>query len=531
VAAPSEPLSYGGFAVVGSAGAGSVPDQFARMLPRRRDGRVFVHYDGWKSRWDEWLPMSSPRIAPANTLSAVGRGQGGGGGGYFGYVPRLPEDMLSVQAGTIIVRACHRRLVPVEHYFLVPTKPVLFSTPLLLFFVPGDTTYAKLYELVWDKVRRYAATPGFDEEKALFSNLADSPQQPPAPGVAPTSSSASAPSSPAGVAAVLDGEMAVTRVSPKGRGKKKPASTLPPFVLRRVNATGLVCSECSWNKLCSGCVIEFSDALVKLPNNATIAIDWNQAFVDAHLSSKEMDEVWDHETVLAHRKVLTRAVSFADCMAEFTRTERLTGDSRPYCSDCKQHQDADKTLGLWSTPPILVIHLKRLMHGRKLFTLVDCPLRGFDPSPYCVKRDQPNPHAIGRGMNGEVAVAADAAGATAGGDAKQNEPPLYDLFAVVNHFGSSGAGHYVTYALNRANNRWYCMDDSRVYEIDRSRVIGNSAYMLFYQRRGLTKDGYLDFLPPDVRERAGRDLGPEERRLLKEQDADGGEWCPMCSLM
>jgi len=29
--------------------------------------RIFVHYNGWPTRWDEWLPASSPRVAPFRT--------------------------------------------------------------------------------------------------------------------------------------------------------------------------------------------------------------------------------------------------------------------------------------------------------------------------------------------------------------------------------------------------------------------------------------------------------------------------------
>ena len=30
-------------------------------------GLVLIHYNGWPARWDEWLPASSPRLAPFRT--------------------------------------------------------------------------------------------------------------------------------------------------------------------------------------------------------------------------------------------------------------------------------------------------------------------------------------------------------------------------------------------------------------------------------------------------------------------------------
>ena len=29
-----------------------------------QNNQVYVHYNGWGNRWDEWIDFSSPRIAP-----------------------------------------------------------------------------------------------------------------------------------------------------------------------------------------------------------------------------------------------------------------------------------------------------------------------------------------------------------------------------------------------------------------------------------------------------------------------------------
>lgn len=34
------------------------------------DGKVLIHYNGWPSRWDEWIDFSSPRIAPFRTRTS-----------------------------------------------------------------------------------------------------------------------------------------------------------------------------------------------------------------------------------------------------------------------------------------------------------------------------------------------------------------------------------------------------------------------------------------------------------------------------
>ncbi len=42
---------------------------------------------------------------------------------------------------------------------------------------------------------------------------------------------------------------------------------------------------------------------------------------------------------------------------------------------------------------------------------------------------------------------------------------MYDLYAVSNHFGNVGYGHYTAYGKNPDNNKWYNFDDSSVSEV------------------------------------------------------------------
>ena len=58
---------------------------------------------------------------------------------------------------------------------------------------------------------------------------------------------------------------------------------------------------------------------------------------------------------------------------------------------------------------------------------------------------------------------------------------LYDLYAVSNHFGSMGFGHYTAYVKN--NDEWYEMDDSSVSRVDPRDVAGSQCYVLFYRRQ------------------------------------------------
>jgi len=62
---------------------------------------------------------------------------------------------------------------------------------------------------------------------------------------------------------------------------------------------------------------------------------------------------------------------------------------------------------------------------------------------------------------------------------------IYDCFAVSNHFGNVGFGHYTAFGKSVTNDKWYNFDDSHASPCrDAKDVITNSAYSLFYRMRG-----------------------------------------------
>jgi ubiquitin C-terminal hydrolase len=89
-----------------------------------------------------------------------------------------------------------------------------------------------------------------------------------------------------------------------------------------------------------------------------------------------------------------------------------------YCPGCKEHRQASKKLDLWRLPEILIIHLKRFSYSRytknKLETSVDFPIHDLDLSRYI------------RDRSGQMSN-------------------HYQLYAVSNHYGGMGGGHYTAY--------------------------------------------------------------------------------------
>lgn len=68
----------------------------------------------------------------------------------------------------------------------------------------------------------------------------------------------------------------------------------------------------------------------------------------------------------------------------------------------------------------------------------------------------------------------------------QDVEPVYDLYAVSNHFGGLGGGHYTAYC-KVDEEHWYCFDDSHTYEVTQDKVMSEAAYVLFYRRRAETR--------------------------------------------
>ena len=101
----------------------------------------------------------------------------------------------------------------------------------------------------------------------------------------------------------------------------------------------------------------------------------------------------------------------------------------------------------------------------KLEDKVEFPLTGLDMSPYALC------HEDGLG---------------------QAVKPIYDLYAVSNHYGSLAFGHYTAYSKNPETNNWYDFNDSSVNIFSdmstESEVVSNAAYVLYYIRRDFFPD-------------------------------------------
>jgi ubiquitin carboxyl-terminal hydrolase 4/11/15 len=149
------------------------------------------------------------------------------------------------------------------------------------------------------------------------------------------------------------------------------------------------------------------------------------------------------------------AIKVTDCLELFTRREVLTGSESWICPSCDERRDAFKDLGLWRLPRVLILQLKRFSSDGKTRTkleeFVDFPLR-------------------------DLALEEWASNGAEKGSA-------YDLFAVVNHVGGLGGGHYTAFAKDLHSEQWFSFDDARVAPVPRDRVASSAAYILFYRKQ------------------------------------------------
>lgn len=173
------------------------------------------------------------------------------------------------------------------------------------------------------------------------------------------------------------------------------------------------------------------------------------------------------------------------CLTHYTRAERLGQDDAWRCPQCQRYMPVVKTLGLWSLPDILVIHLKRFRQqpkGRtstKLTTMVEFPLNDFDMTPHLAHRnssaESPGHSRSPRRRYSKTSTL-------------NHHDNVYDLYAICYHHGDDlETGHYTAACKNPYDRHWYKFDDSRVTRIEDEcaydELVNNTAYMLFYKRQ------------------------------------------------
>ncbi|KAK3602943.1 hypothetical protein CHS0354_039361 [Potamilus streckersoni] len=272
----------------------------------------------------------------------------------------------------------------------------------------------------------------------------------------------------------------------------------PPFFLKPVAQDGLGLSGQDGERL-----KDEGDAPLDLSGLRFLSMDWknnekNPGYV--LVQTKELEVENDESMMTASLDVNTAHLS--QCLELFTEPEVLSQEEAWYCPQCKEHREATKQMSIWKLPHTLIVQLKRFSFRNfilrdKIDKMVEFPVRGLDLSSYYV------------------------------GTRPANEPPpIYDLYAVVNHHGGILGGHYTAYVRCADPNDykknlvgWRLCDDSRVSNISHEKnVVTRAAYLLFFRRR---EPFILPKRPIPSPESDNKE--EEEEKATKEKELEGKE--------
>ncbi|KJE95444.1 ubiquitin specific protease 41 [Capsaspora owczarzaki ATCC 30864] len=227
-----------------------------------------------------------------------------------------------------------------------------------------------------------------------------------------------------------------------------------------------------------------STAEINLDDAQFLSVDWNELASAQEVQKHRIEATKEHESCSRAEEKIT----LQKCLSLFTKEEKLGVDEAWYCSKCQKHQQATKSMTLWRLPKLLIVQLKRFSFSRiyrdKLNSLVEFPLTNLDLSDY---------------VQG----------------AEHDHTPVYDLFAVSNHYGMAFGGHYTAftkysrrgeYVVPRENHdlvasrgagtvpsdplpahehddQWFEFDDSHVSRKSANEIQTSNAYVLVYRRR------------------------------------------------
>ncbi|KAJ0820588.1 putative ubiquitinyl hydrolase 1 [Helianthus annuus] len=196
---------------------------------------------------------------------------------------------------------------------------------------------------------------------------------------------------------------------------------------------------------------------VRLPSSSLsvlLFIDWSPKLLQKY-ETQYLEKLSEVFKTGPSKKARAEPLSLYTCLEAFLREEPLVPEDMWFCPQCKERRQASKKLDLWRLPEVLVIHLKRFSYSRsmkhKLETFVNFPIHDFDLTNYIANKNN-------------------------------SSRQVYDLYALTNHYGSMGSGHYTAHIKLIDENRWYNFDDNHISPINEDEVKTNAAYVLFYRR-------------------------------------------------
>ena len=230
-----------------------------------------------------------------------------------------------------------------------------------------------------------------------------------------------------------------------------------PFVLRyteipekKSNNNNLIhCPLCPWYSFCPGCIIDPRSDIKNLSSKNGIVVDWCYSFVIEEFQSFNfyLNKEIDNQVISENLPVFDKDQNYQsinDCFNLFFEEENL--EDPLYCHNCQGPEDFSKRYTINKLPYVLILSLKRFKYNKnynfKLRQMITYPLYDLEIGNDKIKKK-------------------------------------YDLYGIINHYGSITGGHY-TCIIKDKDKEWTLCNDSNVYKIEEKRVMHANAYILFY---------------------------------------------------
>ncbi|CAM4516145.1 unnamed protein product [Leuciscus chuanchicus] len=137
----------------------------------------------------------------------------------------------------------------------------------------------------------------------------------------------------------------------------------------------------------------------------------------------------------------------------FFEHSKLEEDDWMYCERCDHKTETETWSKIDEYPTVLTLHLKRF---------------DFDYIQMIYKKNE---------CRLDVPLSLP----------KEDNWPIYELYAVINHMGGYSSGHYNTIIRSFENGIWYCFDDYNVTQTSEASLENSSLpYMLMYRKSALS---------------------------------------------
>jgi ubiquitin C-terminal hydrolase len=151
---------------------------------------------------------------------------------------------------------------------------------------------------------------------------------------------------------------------------------------------------------------------------------------------------------IIYLNIPTQEITLAECFDKYCEPERICGENALLNEKTNKKEEVIKKVSFWSLPEILIISLNRYTSDlNKNNILVKFPYS------LSLKKYVSGPNKL---------------------------TYVYKLYAVCNHSGGYGGGHYTSYI--KCNNKWYLFNDTIVKLVAENEIVTTKAYCLFYKK-------------------------------------------------